>query len=84
MNKNILHIIQKLPEGYSEGKYQGKKYGITKTSFNHEKSYKIYAEELGGTNFISLNYYITTHDEKLKPCEMPEQKVIHFLQHLNF
>ena len=26
-----------------------------------------------------LNYYITTKDKLLNPCEMPQQKVIHFL-----
>lgn len=76
----LLNYINSLPEGYCEGIYNGKKYGITKTIFNNEKSYKIYAEELGGTDFISLNYYLTSKKELLKPCEMPEAKVIDFLK----
>jgi hypothetical protein len=28
----------------------------------------------------SLNYYVTKTNELLKPCEMPEEKVIHFLK----
>lgn len=78
----LLSILQQIPEGYSEGRYNGKKYGITKTTFNHGKSFKLYAEELGGNDFISLNYYITTKQEFLKPCEMPEVKVIDFLKNL--
>lgn len=54
--------------------YLNKKYGITKSKFNNGNSYKIYAEESGGNNFISLNYYITSNEEILKPCEMPKQK----------
>jgi hypothetical protein len=65
---------------YSEVVYNNKKYGLTKTVFNNGNSYKIYAEELGGNNFISLNYYLTSQNEILKPCEMPKQKVIHFLE----
>lgn len=76
----LLSFIQNLPNGYSEGIYNSKKYGITKTTFNKGKSYKVYAEELGGTDFISLNYYLTSSQELLKPCEMPAAKVVDFLK----
>ena len=79
---SILESINSIPLGYSEGVYEAKKYGITKSIFNNGKSIKIYAEELGGTNFISLNYYITSTKKLIKPCEMPEQKVVHFLKHV--
>ena len=75
----ILERIKQLSLGYSEVIYMNKKYGVTKSEFNHGDSFKIYAEELGGNDFISLNYYITSNKDLLKPCEMPEQKVIHFL-----
>ena len=54
----MLDHIKKIPEGYSQGIYKYRKYGITKTIFNDGDSVKIYGEELGGTNMISLNYYI--------------------------
>jgi len=82
MNHSVLNHIMRLPEGHSKGLYKGKKYGVTKEIFNNGKSFKVYAEVLGGTDFISLNYYITKENEILKPCEMPEKKVIDFLQHL--
>ncbi|WP_373515435.1 hypothetical protein, partial [Persicitalea sp.] len=74
----LEHILE-IPIGYSEVRFQSKKYGVTRTDFNNGKSIKLYAEELGGTDFISLNYYITTKSEILKPCEMPEQKVTDFV-----
>lgn len=76
----LLPYIDHLPEGYSKGVYQGAKYGITKTTFTQGHSFKIYAKELGGTDFISLNYYITSQNEWLKPCEMAEAKVVDFLK----
>ncbi|MCH5598902.1 hypothetical protein [Niabella ginsengisoli] len=75
----ILQKIKNLPLGYSEVVYLDRKYGVTLSEYNKGKSLKLYAEELGGNDFISFNYYITNHSELLKPCEMPEQKVIHFL-----
>lgn len=80
----MLEYINKIQEGYSEGFYMNKRYGITKILFNNGKSLKVYAEELKGNDFISLNYYITSSKELLKPCEMPEQKVIHFLKNVEF
>lgn len=77
---SLLELIKKFPIGFSEAIYEGKKYGVTRIDFNDGKSIKVYAEEQGGTNFISLNYYITTTKTFLKPCEMPEEKVIHFLE----
>ena len=80
MHTQTIEFINRIPLGYSVGIYKDKKYGITKSIFNNGKSIKVYAEELGGNDFISLNYYITDKKEWLKPCEMPEQKVIDFLK----
>lgn len=82
MSAHTLNHIQQIPNGYSEGTYKGLKYGVTKTVFNKGNSFKIYGEQLGGNDFISLNYYITKHKDLLKPCEMPEQKVLHFLENV--
>jgi len=78
----LLTKIKSLPIGYVEVLYSNKKYGVTRTDFNKGKSIKVYAEALGGADAISFNYYITTTTEKLKPCEMPDNKVIHFLNNL--
>ncbi len=75
-----LHeIILNIPKGYSEVYHNQRKYSVVRTDFTDGKSLKVLAEELGGTDFISFNYYITTKDAHLKPCEMPEQKVVDFL-----
>jgi hypothetical protein len=79
---SLLKHIQLIPNGYSEVLYQQKKYGVSRTDFNSGKSIKVYAKELGGNDFISMNYYITSTSESLRPCEMPKKKVIHFMKNI--
>jgi len=79
---SLLKYIQKLPLGYSEGTYNNKKYSITKDVFNNGKSFKVFGKELQGKDAVSLNYYLTSKNELLKPCEMPKEKVIHFIKNL--
>lgn len=44
------------------------------------RSQKLEAEELGGTDYISFNLYrLANGDAILKPCEMPEGKVVAFV-----
>ncbi len=37
------------------------------------------AEELGGGDYVSLNLYRTSSGALLRPCEMPEEKVVRFV-----
>ena len=75
----LKQIIQELPDGYSEVSYKESRYGMTVERFNEGRSVKINAKELKGTDFISLNFYSSSSQDHLKPCEMPLEKVIHFL-----
>lgn len=74
----VEHILN-IPVGYSECIYKSRKYSVSRTDFNQGKSLKVFAEELGGTDFISFNLYLTQQKEHLKPCEMPKHKVIDFI-----
>ncbi|MEO0864903.1 MAG: hypothetical protein AAFY39_10020 [Pseudomonadota bacterium] len=56
-----------------------RRYVVTKSHFNSGKSTKLVAEELGGPDYISLNWYDTTRGGALRPCEMPAAKVIAFV-----
>lgn len=55
---------------------------VTRQDFSDGNSQKLVAEELGGSDYISLNLYRLTSGTRLKPCEMPEAKVVDFV--LNF
>ncbi len=75
----LIDKIKQFPLGYSEVNYQNKKYGVSRSEFNQGKSMKLYAKDLAGVDFISANIYFTTSGELLEPCEMPERKVIDFI-----
>lgn len=77
---DLTQKIKTIPLGYSIVNYQNKKYGLSRKDFNGGKSIKVFAEELGGNNFISFNYYFTSISNLLKPCEMPIEKVLDFLE----
>jgi hypothetical protein len=71
--------LARLPEGYSEGLFDGHRYRMEKTTFNGGRSVKFYARALDGPDFVSLNLYLLARGEQVKPCEMPEAKVRDFL-----
>ncbi len=81
--KELFHTrLIELEEGSYDVLYQKKRYLLSKQTQLEGKLVKLYAEELGDNDFISLNYYTNIKGGLLKPCEMPEEKVIDFV--LNF
>ena len=76
----LSELIERVPPGYTRVRYRGQVWGMRRRDFNAGKSVKIYAEQLGGTDFISCNYYQTSGGEHFKPCEMPAARVLDFLR----
>lgn len=72
-------LFERVPPGWSEVLFDGRRYGLTRTVRLGGRVQDVYAEELGGTDVISANLYRTVEGDHLRPCEMPEQKVISFL-----
>lgn len=69
-----------LPQGYFTARYDGRRYGVSNVAHAGGKSYKLYAEELGGPDRISLNIYAPPSGvPALRPCEMPVDKVTAFV-----
>ncbi|UFH58819.1 hypothetical protein [Sulfurovum mangrovi] len=68
-----------LPDGANDLCYQNRRYLLRKETLLKGKLIKIYAEELGGNDIISGNYYPTMKGGMLKPCEMSDEKVIAFV-----
>lgn len=68
------------PQGYFTARYDGRRYGVSNVRHAGGKSIKLYAEELGGVDRISLNVYAPPSGEPaLRPCEMPVDKVTAFV-----
>ena len=76
----MKELLARVPLGYSEVRYRGRKYTLSRRDFNEGNSSKVFAEEAGGTDFISFNFYETGNGQHFKPCEMPEEKVLDFLR----
>lgn len=68
-----------LPLGTFQGTADRRRYVVTKSAFAGGKSIKLVAEELGGNDYISLNWYDLGTGGRLKPCEMPAAKVTAFV-----
>lgn len=81
--ESFLNCYDALPLGSFDAFYQGEKYGATRTESPDGKRGWLYAEQLGGQDHISLNLYRLESGAKLKPCEMPVQKVVDFVLGLN-
>jgi hypothetical protein len=76
----FLAAFDALPLGGYGGTYGGRRYRLTKSTYSSGRSQKLEAEELGGTDYISLNLYrLSDGTALLKPCEMPEEKVVAFV-----
>lgn len=77
----VWSILMSLPRGYFTVRYAGRRYGVTNSVHANGRSFKLYAEELGGSDRISLNIYRPLGSPKpaLKPCEMPLDKVTAFV-----
>ena len=74
--------LKAFPDGAYGVEYSGKRYLMRKETLLDGKLIKLYAEELGGNDFVSLNYYETAAHPLLKPCEMPAEKVIAFIENV--
>lgn len=70
-----------LPNGANDVRYLGKRYLLRKETLLEGKLLKVYAQELGGKDIVSGNYYPTIKSGTLKPCEMSDKKVIDFVLH---
>ena len=70
-----------LPNGANDVIYLEKRYLLRKETLLKGKLLKVYAEELGGKDIVSGNYYPTIKNGMLKPCEISDRKVIDFVLH---
>ena len=75
--------IKKLDNGAYDVIFEKQRYLLSKQTLLEGKLIKLYAKELGGNNFISLNYYPNFKTPLLKPCEMPKEKVKEFILNLH-
>jgi hypothetical protein len=72
--------LAKLPDGYVDGHFVNRPWGVTVKRSEDGKRTWLYAEELGGTDIVSFNLYrLAGPGSILKPCEMSSTKVVEFV-----
>ncbi|MBY5356707.1 hypothetical protein HFO94_24780 [Rhizobium leguminosarum] len=72
--------LAKLPDGYVDGHFGGRPWGVTVKRSQDGKRTWLYGEELSGTDIVSFNLYrLAGSGSILKPCEMSSAKVIEFV-----
>lgn len=78
---SFLAALAQLPTGYFRGTYKGNSWGATVERLSGGRQTKLYGEELGGADHVSFNLYQPSSGKiLLKPCEMPSEKVIAFVE----
>ena len=83
MNETEFYLkLLDLPNGANDVVYNNKRYLLRKETLLDGKLIKIYAENLSSKDIVSGNYYPTMKNGMLKPCEMSDEKVIHFVLNL--
>ncbi|TBC03047.1 hypothetical protein [Rhizobium ruizarguesonis] len=72
--------LANLPQGYTEGAFMGRRYGVTLRRSKDGRRTSLFARELSGKDIVSFNLYrIRTGKAVLKPCEMSSEKVAAFV-----
>ena len=78
----VSALFERVPVGWSVVTYDGRRYGVTRSVSAGGRSGSVYAEALDGSDVVSANVYRIDDRDLLKPCEMPEAKVLDFLRDL--
>ncbi len=79
---DIDDLFRRVPTGWSVVRYAGRRYGVTRSTAAGNRSEKLFAEALDGSDLVSANLYRVGDEALLKPCEMPAEKVLDFLRGL--
>ncbi|KXG86959.1 hypothetical protein [Agrobacterium bohemicum] len=74
------YALARLSDGYVDGNFSGRPWGVTVKRSEDGKRIWLYGEALAGTDIVSFNLYRLAGSRMiLKPCEMSSTKVIDFV-----
>lgn len=75
----LFAVLAAWPEGYRDGVFEGRRWGVSLTRAAGGAKATLFARELGGTDFVSANFYQLAAGAEARPCEMPLAKVARFV-----
>ena len=73
-------LIRAIPEGWTRVQIAGHAWGITRTTRAGGKTISFDAERLGDTERLGANVWNTSEGAILRPCEVPEERVMQVLR----
>ena len=79
-NADFEAALEGLPRGYSEGFFDGRRYGVSVQRSDDGRRNSLFARDLAGTDIVSFNLYrMLDGSTLLRPCEMSSEKVVNFV-----
>lgn len=79
-DRDLDALVGKIPEGWSRVRVAGQTWGVTRTTRANGMVVSVSAERLSDAQQIGANIWITTDGPVLRPCEVPADAVVGFLQ----
>ena len=73
-------LIRAIPEGWTRVQIAGHGWAITRTTRAGGKTISFDAERLGDKEHLGANVWNTSEGAILRPCEVPEEKVMQVLR----
>ena len=73
-------LIRAIPEGWTRVQIAGHVWGITRTTRAGGKVISFDAERLGNKEQLGANVWMLPEGSVLRPCEVPEEKVMQVLR----
>lgn len=73
-------LIRTIPEGWSRTEIDGHSWAVNRITRAGGKVISVDAEQLGTAEQFGANVWVTSDGVVLRPCEVPEEKVMRFLR----
>ena len=73
-------LIASIPDGWSRVHIGDQSWAVTRRSRADGKVISLEAEQLGASESIGANIWLTSRGVILKPCEVPAETVMRFLR----
>lgn len=80
INKTFFAALKELPRRYTEGVYNDRRYGTTVSEIARGRKIRLFAQELGGKDYVSFNLYtLSDGSHRLSTCELSTEKIVDFV-----
>ena len=79
-DRELDALIRVIPEGWTRVQVAGEGWGIARTTRAGGKTISFDAEHLGTKEHLGANVWNTSEGSVLRPCEVPEERVMQFLR----